>query len=201
MDNSSRSINQLVQILSKTPAFSEKGAERFIEWWWKKPKEDRKKFLEEWTDFTDFGFCSRCFYFANEELCHFCRDADRDKEIICLTVSPFTVDIIEKSSDFKGNYFVLGEEVSGHHNVKKIKSIQARLENLKKSIKEDSVRELILATDFTSSGEATAQLVKEIILPLFPTLKISRLGRGFHGGDMISYGDPLTIKKALERRE
>ena len=147
MDNSSESINQLVKILSKTPAFSGKGAERFLEWWWKKPLEDRKKFLEEWTDFTHIGFCSQCFYFSRESLCRFCLDADRDQRTVCLTVSPFAVDIIERNSDFKGLYFVLGEEASGHHNLKKIKIIRARIEKLKDFINKKNVEELILATD------------------------------------------------------
>lgn len=201
MKENGSSLRQLVQILAKTPAFSEKGAERFLEWLWKKPKEEREALLKEWTDFTAVGACKQCFYFAKEELCQFCQNPERDQKTICLVVSPFTVDTIEQAASFDGLYFVLGEEASGHHNLRKIKLIQARLEKLKDMITRNTVQELILATDFTSPGEATAQLIKELLAPSFPNLKISRLGRGFHGGDMISYGDPLTIKKALEGRE
>ncbi len=201
MQENGSSPRQLVQILAKTPAFSEKGAERFLEWLWKKSKEEREALLKEWTDFTAVGACEQCFYFSKDNLCRFCQNPERDKSTVCLTVSPFTIDIIEQNADFNGTYFALGEEASGHHNLKKIKIIQTRIEKLKDLITKNSVKELILATDFTSPGEATAQLIKEILAPSFPDLRISRLGRGFHSGDMISYGDPLTIKKALEGRE
>ncbi len=201
MSSLPESVIEIIKILAKTPAFSEKGAERFLEGWWKKSPVEKKIFLDQWTDFSQIGFCQKCFYFAKDNLCQFCQDGERDKQVLCLATSPFTVDLIEKNTGFGGNYFVLGGEVAGRQNVKNIKDLNTRLEHLKIIIGKDAVLELILATDFTSSGEATASFVKERVSQSYPDLKISRLGRGFHAGDMIGYSDPVTLKKALERRE
>lgn len=192
-------INELKKILARTPAFSERGAERFLEWWWRRKKEEKIFFKNNWEEFFNLTYCKNCFYFSRNDLCVFCSNPKRKKDVICVVVSPFAVDLIEREVDYNGLYFVLEKEAGETRNLDSINGLKRRVAFLKEKITREKINEIIIATDFTSRGEATALFIKENLN--YPSLKISRLARGFHLGDAISYSDPVTLKKAFEKRE
>ncbi len=184
-------------LISKMPGFSEKGAERFLDFWWRQDEKNRNDFSEAWNKFRTLNFCKQCFFFAEDQLCSFCQDNSRDQKKICVVSSPFIIPLIEKTN-YSGLYFVLDGEITGKNGGKQILTIRKRRDYLKNRIISEKIQELVLATDFTSSGEATAFFIQEIAKAA--PIKISRLARGFQSGDLLSYSDPITIKSAMENR-
>jgi len=180
------------------PSFSDKGAERFLEWWWQRSKEEQKKFALSWEKFTHFSQCNKCSYFAEESLCEFCSNPKRNKKNICVVVSPFTAYLIDKETDYQGLFFVLNRELGRAKRSNNLEYFQKKAVFLKERINKENIEEIILATDFTSSGEATALFLRENLEDI-PS-KITRLAQGFHIGDSLTYSDPTTLKVAFERR-
>lgn len=191
------SIVKLKKLISRMPGFSERGTERFLEWWWQK-NQDSREFLKNWVDFAELKECQDCFFFAHAGKCDFCQDEKRDPKVVCVVSSPFTAAQIDAAADYRGLFFVLGGEVGGSHSSKSTELIKKRLEILKKRVTNEKISEIILATDFTTKGEATALLTKDILKET-PT-KFSRLASGFQWGDEVPYSDPGTLKKAVEGR-
>ena len=183
--------------ISKMPGFSEKGAERFLDFWWRQEENGRKNFSDAWKKFSELNLCEKCFFFAEEKNCIFCQDNTREKEKICIVSSPFIIPLIEKTN-YSGLYFVLDGEISGKNGGKQMLTIKKRRDYLKNRILKEKIEEVILATDFTSAGEATAFFIKEAMGDC--SVKVSRLARGFQSGDLLSYSDPITIKSAIENR-
>jgi len=193
------SVENLKKIIAKLPTMSSRGAERFLEWWWNQNNGGREEFLKEWEGFTKLNPCKLCFYFAEGDLCQFCNDKKRDRSKICVIASPFTVPLIEKEVGYKGLYFVLGGEIVSSYKLKEIELVKKRVELLKDWIEKEKTKEVIIATDFTTAGSATAMYLKEELEKL--GVQISRLAQGFHQGDALSYSDPLTLKRAFSKRD
>jgi recombination protein RecR len=105
-----KSVSELTKMIAKMPGFSERGAERFLEWWWQRQVE-KKDFEANWSDFIKLKPCQRCFNFSYSDLCDFCQDDKRDKSRICVVISPFTTTTIEEEAGYNGQYFVLGGEL------------------------------------------------------------------------------------------
>ncbi len=190
------SIKNLRELISGMPSMSDKGAERFLEYWWNNRNKDG--FGKAWSEFLELKPCKKCFFFAKLELCEFCTNEKRDKTKICVLSSPFATDLFEKQSTYDGLYFVLGGEVTGSKNFNRLELVKERVKLLGERVKREDIKEIILANDFTSQGEATALFIKENISG--KDLRITRLSRGFGSGDMLAYSDPMTIKEAMENR-
>jgi len=193
-----KSIAELVKMLAKMPGFSERGAERFLEWWWQR-QDDKKDFHLEWSDFLKITPCQKCFFFAYSDLCEFCQDSKRDQDKICVITSPFSAGLIDKDTGYNGLYFVLGGEVVNGRNSKAVEQVKKRAALLADRVDKEKIKELIIATDFTTRGEATALFIKELFKGI--PVKISRLARGFQTGGLIDYGDAATLRNAFEKRE
>lgn len=190
------SIKNLSKAISEMPSMSEKGAERFLEFFWSHKR--KTEISENWKDFFAYKPCNQCFFFAKNDLCDICSDPKKDKSKICVVSSPFLVPLIEEKTDYKGLYFVLGGDLVGSRNLNQIESVKQKALFLFDRIEKESINEVILANDFTSSGEATALFLKDNLKNF--KIKITRLSRGFGRGDLISYSDPLTLKEAFENR-
>lgn len=197
MTNLPRPVTELRRLISRMPGFSERGAERFLEWWWSRD-EYKKELFENWGEFLKFKPCKKCFLFASGELCDICQDKKRVVSKICVVSSPFTVGIIEKDVGYEGVYFVLGGDVVGIRNTKLIEEIKKKVACLKKRVLEENIKEVTIATDFTSKGEATALFIKDALKET--GAEINRLASGFHPGDSLGYSDPVTLKRAFENR-
>ena len=123
-------------------------------------------------------------------------DHKRDKTVVAVVAEPFDISALEKTNAFRGTYHVLGGLVSP---IEGITPDQLHIKELVKRIKEDRVKELILATNASVEGESTALLIMQEIAHL--KIKVTRLARGLPVGLDLEYADQITLLKALEGRQ
>jgi len=144
--------------------------------------------------------CSVCGMFTEGELCDRCKDDSRDPAVICVIEEIGDLDAIERSGSFRGRYHILGGVLSpldgmGPSHLR----IDALIKRLKASLSSSSpVREVIVATNPTVEGEATATYLAQLMKPL--DLRVTRLGYGMPSGAALEYADELTVTRALEGR-
>lgn len=141
-------------------------------------------------------FCTRCFNLAENDLCDICANSKRDLGTICVVENVKDVVAMEKTHEYKGLYHVLHGAISPMNNITandiKIKELISRLSD-------DNVHEVILATNPTIEGEATAMYISRIIKTI-PNIKVSRIAHGIPVGGDLEYTDEITLIKAMENR-
>jgi len=140
-------------------------------------------------------FCSICFNVAEDDKCRICRDPRRSDEVLCVVEEPKDVVAIERTNEFRGRYHVLGGAINplegiGPDNLR-IRELMARLSA-------GQVKELILATDPNTEGEATATYLALLVKPMGIT--VSRLASGLPVGGDLEYADEITLGRAFEGR-
>jgi len=149
--------------------------------------------------------CSVCFNIDETDPCSICCDSARDQSTICIVEHPLDVVAIEKSGGFRGLYHVLGGVVNPLEN---IGPDQLHIYDLLPRLESATISEIILATNPTMEGEATAMYITRIIKnsqpkagrPRAENIKITRIGRGLPTGADLQYADDLTLKRSLEGR-
>ena len=143
------------------------------------------------------GLCEVCFNLADGPHCRICQDARRDPELICVVEEPQDVIPIERTHEFRGRYHVLGGALSPIDGIDpedlKIGELYARVED-------GEVREVVLATNPTTTGEATALHVAEGLRGRAPDVAVTRLASGLPVGADLEYADEVTLGKALSGR-
>jgi recombination protein RecR len=139
--------------------------------------------------------CERCNTFSETELCALCASEKRDPQLLCVVETPADLLMVEQTHAYKGLYFVLMGRISPLDG---IGPREIHLDRLLKRVDDGKVREVILATNFTHEGEATAHTIGEILSPR--GLKISRLARGVPAGGELEYVDGGTLAQALRER-
>jgi len=142
--------------------------------------------------------CRLCFNPHEEEteLCQICSDSRRDKSLLCILANETDLQALEKTKKYRGLYFVLGGTVS---TFKKADIEKLRIKELEKRAKDPQIKEIIIATNPTTEGEATALYLERLLKPL--NKKITRLGRGLPVGGELEYADEETLSSALESRK
>jgi recombination protein RecR len=140
-------------------------------------------------------YCSVCNNLTHVDPCHFCADHNRNDEELCIVEEPFNIDSIEKSEIYNGRYHVLLGALSP---LKGIGPDELKLDKLIERIKRNKFKEIIIATNPTADGEATASYLNKILKEF--DVKITRLAMGLPVGSDIDYADQMTIKKSLEGR-
>lgn len=137
--------------------------------------------------------CSCCQNFTERDICEICSDDNRDKSVVCVVESPKDVSAFERAGGYDGLYHVLHGLLSPMDGITaedlKIKELLARLSN---------VKEVIMATNPTVEGEATAMYISRLIKPL--GIKVTRLAYGLPAGSALEFADNVTLVKALENR-
>ncbi len=137
--------------------------------------------------------CKCCQNFTDRDLCELCSDDERDKDVICVVESPKDVSAFERSGGYDGSYHVLHGLLSPMDGITaeslKIKELMSRLATAK---------EVIMATNLTVEGEATAVYIGRLIKPM--GIKVSRLAYGLPAGSALEFADDVTLQKALENR-
>jgi len=143
------------------------------------------------------GLCEVCFNLADGPRCRICQDARRDPELICVVEEPQDVIPIERTHEFRGRYHVLGGALSPIDGIDpedlKIGELYARVED-------GEVREVVLATNPTTTGEATALHLAEGLRGRAPDVAVTRLASGLPVGADLEYADEVTLGKALSGR-
>ena len=195
-----KSIQKLVELFSKFPTVGPRTASRFVFYLIKLNQEKFDELLNSITDLRKvIKICSSCFnpFEASDDsnLCPICKDISRDKTLLCIIEKEIDLISIEKTKNYKGLYFILG----GTINLKKNDNSKIRIEELKQRIKNDNFQEIIIATNPTTEGEATALFIKKELKPL--NIKITRLGRGLPVGGELEYADEETLSSAFEGRK
>ncbi|QSB14984.1 recombination protein RecR [Natronosporangium hydrolyticum] len=140
-------------------------------------------------------FCDTCFNVAESQQCRICRDARRSDEVLCVVEEPKDVVAIERTNEFRGRYHVLGGAINPLEGVGpdhlRVRELMARLAA-------GVVKELILATDPNTEGEATATYLALMVKPM--GLKVTRLASGLPVGGDLEYADEVTLGRAFEGR-
>jgi recombination protein RecR len=196
MEESKNPIQRLIVEFRKLPGIGPKSAQRLVFHLLKQPKESSLLLAEAIGELKDkLTLCSQCNDLTDIDPCRLCQDSRRDRRLICVVEEPFNILSIEKSGGYRGLYHVLHGAISP---IDGIGPDQLRLKNLLKRIAEGGVEELIVATNPTTEGEATAIYLSRLMSPL--EVKVSRIALGIPIGSDIEFADGLTISRALSGR-
>ena len=139
--------------------------------------------------------CAKCNNFTEEELCALCRSPRRDASLLCVVETPADLSMVEQTLSYSGMYFVLMGRLSPLDG---IGPKEIRLDRLIKRALDGAVREVVLATNFTNEGEATAHYIGELLAAR--GLKVTRLARGVPVGGELEYVDSGTLAQAMRER-
>jgi len=196
-------LARLIQELSKLPGIGEKSAARLAFHMLKGNKDDVFRLSESIGKLRqEVGLCQRCFGFSElkaagegDVLCEICRNFKREKDKICVVEEPADLIAVEKSQEFHGQYHVL------HGTISPLDGIgpdALRIKELLERLRDSEVKEVIVATNPTMDGEATAFYLSKVIKPL--GVSVTRIARGLPMGGDLEYTDVATLGKALEGR-
>ncbi|HXO10113.1 MAG TPA: recombination mediator RecR [Solirubrobacteraceae bacterium] len=143
------------------------------------------------------GLCDECFNLADGPRCRICSDERRDRELICVVEEPSDVISIERTHEFAGRYHVLGGALSP---IDGVDPEDLKIAELYQRAEADGVREVVIATNPTTTGEATALHIAAGLRELLPGLSVTRLASGLPVGADLEYADELTLGRALVGR-
>ncbi|GAB4234079.1 MAG: recombination mediator RecR [Acidobacteriota bacterium] len=189
-------ITRLIDELKRLPGIGAKSAQRLAFHLLKRPDEECRALAQAILDLkANLRMCSVCNNITDVDPCRICRDPKRDRSTICVVEEPFNVLSIERSGSYRGLYHVLHGVISPAQG---IGPEELRVETLLKRLADGQVEEVILATNPTAEGEATALYLARLIKP--SGVKVSRIGVGIPMGSDLEYADTLTISKALSGR-
>jgi recombination protein RecR len=187
---------RLVEQLQRLPGIGAKGAQRLAFHVLKNPREDADRLCEAIRAVKErVTYCSVCNNITDTDPCVFCTGPTRDTRIICVVEEPQNVTVVEKTQGFKGLYHVLMGALSPLHGVGpddlKIKGLLTR-------VADGSVEEVILATNPTVEGEATALYLARLLKPL--GVRVTRIAMGIPVGSDLEYTDEVTMSRAMDGR-
>lgn len=190
------SFNELAAQFERLPGIGKKTAQRLALYVLSEPKEYAERFSKALTDAKEkIHYCKICSALTDTEVCSVCADAMRDKSVICVVESAKDVMAFERMREYRGLYHVLHGAISPLDGVGpdklKIKELLSRLAD-------GTVSEVIMATNPTVEGEATASYISRLIKPM--GIKISRLAYGIPVGGDLEYADSVTLSRALDGR-
>ena len=189
-------ISRLIQELTKLPGIGEKTASRLAMHLLRQSKEDAEALSRAILEVKEkIRLCSLCFNLTEQDPCRICQDPKRDGEIICVVSGPEDLMAVEKSGSFRGLYHVLHGVLSPLEGVT---PQDLRIGELLSRLQGSKVKEVILATNPSVEGEATAQYLSQIIKPL--GVRVTRIARGVPMGGDLQYIDQVTLSKSLENR-
>ena len=196
MSATPRAVSRLVDAFSRLPGIGPKTASRLTYYLLRAGKENALSLSNALRDLHQHTvLCSVCCNISDEDPCAVCRDTSRDQEIICVVEEPLDVLAIENTERYKGVYHVLHGRISPMERIGpdelRIKELMARLENSK-------VREVIVATNPTLEGDATAMYLSRLMEP--SGIAVTRLALGLPRGGDLEYADRVTLGEALAGR-
>jgi len=189
-------IDQLIEALTKLPGIGRKTAARLTFHILRSSLSEAQALARAILDVKEkIRLCSTCFNLTDEDPCRVCQDEHRSKEMLCVVEGPNDLIAIENTGAFKGRYHVLHGALSPLEGVGpediKVKELMERLHR-------EEVAEVILATNPTVEGGATALYLTDLIRPL--GIRVTRIAYGIPMGGEIEYSDGMTLSKALEGR-
>jgi len=192
----SESVQKLIKEFEKFPGIGHKTAVRLAFY----VLEEDEKFAKEMADAiieakSKVKFCSKCFNLTDTDPCSICSNTKRDKELLCVVEDVKDVVAMEKTHEFKGMYHVLHGAISPMNNVS---AADIKIKELVSRLSDSEIKEVIVATNPTIEGEATAMYISRLLKPL--GVKVTRIAHGIPVGGDLEYTDEITLIKALEGR-
>jgi len=189
-------LARLVEQLQKLPGIGAKSAQRLAFHVLKNPREDAERLCEAIRDVKEqVTYCSTCYNITDVDPCVFCTHPARDHRIICVVEEPQNVSVVEKTREFKGVYHVLLGALSPLHGVG---PDDLKIRGLLDRVGAGGVEEVILATNPTVEGEATALYLARLVKPL--GVRVTRIAMGIPVGSDLEYADEVTMTRAMEGR-
>ncbi|MBI3290780.1 recombination protein RecR [Candidatus Falkowbacteria bacterium] len=197
MANYSKSIKDLIDQFSRLPGIGPKTAERLVFYLLKQPKEDLVRFGDTLGHLKDKIIkCLECQNFAEENPCVICQDRNRSHKVICIVAKPQDLLALEKTSEYKGVYHVLGGVIDPMEG---ITPDHLNIRVLVERIKKNGVIEIILALNSDMPGETTVLYLTKL-LKQFRNIRVTRLAQGLPIGSDLEYVDEVTLGSALKGR-
>lgn len=189
-------LNQLINELSRLPGVGSKTAQRLAFHILAMDDRDAFRLSEAIRNAKEtMRYCSVCGNLTDQDPCSICADETRDRSVICVVESPRDVAAMEKIKEYKGLYHVLHGAISPMDG---IGPEEINLKSLILRLQDDSIKELIIATNPTIEGEATAMYIARLIKPT--GIVVSRIAHGIPVGGDLEYADEVTLLKAVEGR-
>ena len=195
-----KSLQDLINEFNKLPGIGRKSASRLSFYLLKQPQDEIEKFAEVLANLQkNIIYCSNCFNMAESDPCRICSNKSRNQNLICVVEDPLDVVAMDQIQNFSGVYHVLGGVISPLDGIGpedlKINELLTRLSS-------SEPKEIILATNPSLEGEATAMYIsKQLKSAQYKHVKVTRLGRGLPMGADLEYADEHTLSKALEGRQ
>ena len=190
-------LQDLTDQFARLPGIGGKTAQRLAFYVLSLPQEEAENFANAIVRARrEVHTCPCCQNLTDRELCPICDDDTRDKSIICVVAEPKDVIAMERSREFRGVYHVLHGVISPLNHVSQN---DIRIKELLSRVGQGNVREVIMATNPDTEGEATAMYISRLLRPM--EIKVTRLAYGIPVGSQLEYADEVTLSRALEGRQ
>lgn len=190
-------VQRLVDEFARLPGIGRKSAQRLAFHLLNIEEADAERLAHAIIDLRkQVRLCDRCFNITADIECSICRDLRRDPTVICVVERAQDISVLERTQEFSGRYHVLGGAISP---ISGIGPEQLRIKELMERIQAESVAEVIVATNPTVEGDATAYYLSKLLKPLGVT--VSRLASGLPVGGDLDYADEITLGRALAGRK
>jgi recombination protein RecR len=188
-------VNRLITELARLPGIGQRTAQRLAFHLLRVPKEEALALAQALEEVKErVRFCRECGNLTEEETCEICRDARRDHTIVCVVEQPADLISVERTHEYRGLYHVLGGALSPLDGVE---PGHLRIDELLRRVETNGVREVVLATNPTMTGEATAAYLAD---RLRDRVRVTRLASGLPVGGDLEYADEVTLGRALAGR-
>jgi recombination protein RecR len=192
-------VNRLISELAKLPGIGQRTAQRLTFHLLAVPDEEALALSEAIREVKEtVGHCEVCFNLATEDTCRICQDERREGGVICVVEQPSDVIPIERTNEFHGRYHVLGGALSP---IDGVDPEHLHIAELLGRVSENGVQELVIATNATTTGEATALYLAEAVRERAPEITVTRLASGLPVGSDVEYADEITLGRALRARQ
>lgn len=189
-------LTELINQFARLPGIGKKTAQRLAYSILEQPPERAKQFADALVNARQkIHFCSVCQSLTDLDICQICSDDRRDKTVICVVEDPRDVIAFERTREYAGVYHVLHGVISPLDNIGPDK---LRIKELMTRLGDGNVKEIIMATNPTVEGEATASYISRLVKPM--GIKVTRLAYGIPVGGDLEYADEYTLARALEGR-
>ena len=189
-------LARLITEFKRLPGIGQKSAQRLAFHVLRASREDAEHLSQAVLDVKDkLGMCAVCNNISDGELCQYCRDTNRDPKVVCVVEEPHGILGIETTRQFDGRYHVLHGALSP---LRGVGPEALKIKGLVERIGQGEIQEVIVATNPTVEGEATAVYLARLLKPL--GVRVTRIGMGIPVGSDLEFADEVTISKAMEGR-
>ncbi len=197
MNDLAEPMARLIDEFKRLPGIGQKSAQRIAFYILRASHDDAARLAQAVLDAKErIRLCSACNNISDADLCPMCSDSSRNQKLLCVVEEPHNIMVIEKTRQFNGLYHVL------HGCLSPLRGIgpdQLKLKNLLERLQKGMLEEVIVATNPTAEGEATAVYLSRLLKPL--GVRVTRIGMGIPVGSDLDYVDEVTMLKSMEGRK